>query len=478
MANTDDAIVWESVITSDGTMATPRHEAGSIVVNGKLYLLGGRGNRPVEVYDPETNGWQSLGAAPAPIHHYQAVAIGAKIYLLGAMACCYPTESSVAEIHVFDTDNNNWSIAGLIPVDRRRGGGGAVVRNDKIYLLGGNTMGHSGGAVGWFDEYDPTTGAWTTLPSAPNARDHFQVVIVDDKLFATAGRQSDFPNTFGKTVAATDVYDFQTQQWTSAAPLPTPRAGAISVAIGHEIIVAGGEAAGQTSAFDVVEVLDVNTNTWSSLQPMKEGRHSGGGSIIGDRLHMISGSGKKGGEPELTTHESLLLDGGTPANDDSDNDGLSNQSELTTHGTDPNNPDSDGDTLTDGEEVNKYATDPANVDSDGDGLHDNIEIETGSSPIDKNDPGTVDGQADSGTDGSTDSGDDGGIDSGSDGASDSGSDGTSDAATDSGTDAGSGDSADAPVKDTESSGKKFLGATGAWLSLALFGFLVLRRSLR
>jgi len=44
-----------------------------------------------------------------------------------------------------------------------RGAAGAVVYKDKIYLVGGNTDGHSGGFVGWLDEYDPATGDWRAI---------------------------------------------------------------------------------------------------------------------------------------------------------------------------------------------------------------------------------------------------------------------------------------------------------------------------
>jgi len=388
-AYTSDSAQWRTEATSDGTMPTKRHEAGSVVVNGDLYVLGGRGQKPVEVYSPGTDGWQSLGQAPLELHHF----------------------------HVFDTVNGNWSVAGQIPADRRRGGAGALVRNSKIYLIGGTTLGHRGGAVNWFDEYDPVTGEWTTLPNAPTARDHFQAVLIGDRIISTAGRQTSFPNTFGNMVAATDVYNFQTQQWSSVKPIPTRRAGAISVGVGSEVVVAGGEAAGQTSAYDLVEVYDVSTDSWRALRSMQEGRHSGAGSILGNRLHMVSGSGGIGGAPELNSHESVSLIGGNEPDVDIDNDGLSNSDEATVHNTDPNDPDTDKDDLTDGAEVkdfstdplssdtdddglpdgreiNEFETDPKLMDSDADGIDDGTEVIQGSNPNDANDPVDTDGNPD------------------------------------------------------------------------------------
>lgn len=68
------------------------------------------------------------------------------------------------------------------------------------------------------------------------------------------------------------------------------------------------------------------------------------------------------------------------AQGDDDQDGLSNNAELTA-GTDPNNPDTDGDGLNDGVEVNQFSTNPRKQDTDDDTLLDGEEVNThGTSP--------------------------------------------------------------------------------------------------
>ena len=126
--------LWRAETTSDGSSITKRHETGSVVVDGNLYVLGGRRRLPVEVYRPSTDGWESLGLGPIEMHHFQPVAIGSKIYAIGAMTCCFPNEPTIADIHVFNTANSNWSIEGQIPENRRRGGAGSVVYNNKFIL--------------------------------------------------------------------------------------------------------------------------------------------------------------------------------------------------------------------------------------------------------------------------------------------------------------------------------------------------------
>lgn len=73
-------------------------------------------------------------------------------------------------------------------------------------------------------------------------------------------------------------------------------------------------------------------------------------------------------------------DGINDADEDADEDGLSNANELR-QGTDLNKKDTDHDNLTDGEEVNVYHTDPTTPDTDGDGLPDGDEIVLGLDPL-------------------------------------------------------------------------------------------------
>ena len=298
---------WRTLESADGSHARARHEAGAVVVDGELYLLGGRGRPPLERFSTQTLGWTDLGAAPRELHHFQPVAIDGHIYVVGAFTCCYPREEAVAEIHVYDTRARTWDVVGEIPPARRRGSAAAIVRQQRIYLLGGNTRGHDGGAVAWFDEYDPATGEWRTLPDAPHARDHFTAALVGDTLVAAAGRRSTMPHPSANPVLATDVYDFASGEWRSVAPIPTPRAGTVTVAHGGEAIVAGGEINTSAVALDAVEAFDPASGLWRALPSLATGRHGAGAGVVDDTLHVVAGASSLGGAVETHLHETLTL---------------------------------------------------------------------------------------------------------------------------------------------------------------------------
>lgn len=300
-ATSTDSAGWQAVTAADSTKPHARHEAAFVGVDDKYYLLGGRGIKPVDIFDSKTQTWTSGAKPPIEIHHFQPVVYAGEIYLLGAMTGKYPGETPLPGIVIYNPGKDAWRIGAEIPTDRRRGGAGSVLYNDKIYLVCGITDGHRGGHVAWFDVYDPATNTWQLLPDAPRSRDHFQAVIKDDKLYALAGRTTvAATNPFANTIGEVDVFDFATNTWsTLSEPLPTLRAGNAAIALNDDILVVGGESKDQVHAHSEVEALVVSTGKWRSLDSLSRGRHGTGVVHHNGQLIMASGCGNQGGSPEL-----------------------------------------------------------------------------------------------------------------------------------------------------------------------------------
>ena len=299
---------WVNVSTSDGSKPQARHEAGAVALNGDMYLLSGRGKRKVNRYDPGQNKWTTEGNSTTDFSHFQPVVYNGKIYAVGGLTCCFPSEDVTTHVQIFNPATKNWSQGHSIPSNRRRGGGGVVIYKNKIYMIGGNTKGHDGGTVNWFDEYNPATNTWKTLKSAPNKRDHVNAVVVGDKLVVAGGRKTDHPNVFNDLVTDTDVYNFKTGAWETNHPdIPTPTAGAMVVTVGNEAVVIGGEVAGSRAALDTVQAYNVILRKWRTLKPLNTGRHSGGAVVVGNAIHVVSGNTTIGGGSETQSHEKLTL---------------------------------------------------------------------------------------------------------------------------------------------------------------------------
>lgn len=301
---------WLEEIARQGS-PDARHEAGFVAVNDKFYLLGGRGIKPVNIYDPITKVWTNGQAPPIELHHFQPLAYQGKIYAIGAMTGKYPGETPVPNIIIYDPQSDTWSNGPNIPANRRRGGAGLVLYNNKFYLVCGITDGHRGGHVNWMDVYDPATNSWQILADAPRARDHFQASEIHGKIYAVAGRRSTAgQNVFGNTESAVDVYDIASGKWTTLNhSLPTQRAGTYNAVYQQYILVFGGESPSQEASHSEVEGLDSQTGLWTSFSPMITGRHGTGTAWYKDTIFIASGSGGRGGGPELDTQDKFFFGG-------------------------------------------------------------------------------------------------------------------------------------------------------------------------
>ena len=300
---------WRVLDTANRPSA--RHENALVAVDGRLYLLGGRGERPLDIYDAATRTW-TVGTPPPLdlLHHTQAVAHAGRIWVLGALTGKFPDEPPVPTVLIYDPSADAWSEGAAVPEARRRGASGVAVHDGIFYLVGGLTRGHTGGFVPWLDAFDPANGAWTALADAPHARDHFQAAVLDGRLYAAAGRTSSQATGegFSLTIPAVDVYDIAAGTWSTLdAPLPTPRAGTATVAWQGRVIVMGGESGTQTAAHDEVEAWNPATSAWETLPPLPVGRHGTQAALLDDGLHIVAGSRDRGGGPELDDH--LVLPG-------------------------------------------------------------------------------------------------------------------------------------------------------------------------
>ena len=285
-----------------------RHENAFVEFNGKFYLIGGRGVNPVNVYHPKTNRWKKKSKIPMEIHHFQAVVHGDIIYIVGGMTGRYPKEKPLEHVWMYNPKADVWEKGAAIPKNRQRGGAGAAVYNDKIYLAGGIKLGHTSGTTNYFDCFDPKTNTWETLTDAPHIRDHYSAIVHDNKLYCIGGRNTsvhypkNFGAFFGATVPHIDYYDFKLQKWfTMKNPLPGPTAAGSVVKLNNDLIYFGGES-NQKLAHNQTQCLDLETGNWKLVSPMVVGRHGTGAILYKDAIYIAAGSEKRGGG-KLTSME-------------------------------------------------------------------------------------------------------------------------------------------------------------------------------
>ena len=191
-------------------MPTARGAAVAAEVGGKIYVIGGAGHHPNdkdqagpigpnaphramdtnEVYDVATNTWATRMTMPTARHHAAIGVVNGKIYVLGGRlgAINITGASSPTNIvEVYDPAADLWGAAGLRMPNTRTGYGYATYRG-RIFIVGGETYDDRlFSVVRAVDAYDPATNRWEAFPVLPMARHGVNVGVIGNRLIVAGG---------------------------------------------------------------------------------------------------------------------------------------------------------------------------------------------------------------------------------------------------------------------------------------------------
>ena len=172
----------------------------------------------------------------------------------------------------------------------------AEVIDGKLYLFG--SVGHAWGKV---QIYDPQTDSWTTGADMPWSAGSCSSALIDGLVYVCGGI------TIPGTVGDTGVYDPVLDSWNPNGPLPpmpTPVNHAASATDGTYLWVFGGRGGGNwpQPGFDNVQRFDPATGIWvdssqplSPLSPMPLGRGGTGRAVWhGEKFFIIGGETSTG----------------------------------------------------------------------------------------------------------------------------------------------------------------------------------------
>ncbi len=283
---------------------TARHECSFVQAGEKFIMFGGRESaKKLDKYDFKTDTWSSnSNFAPKEFNHFQATFYKGFVWVIGSFKTnSFPREIPEENVWLYSPSLDTWIKGPEIPENRRRGGAGLVVYKDVFYLIGGNTIGHDGGYVNWFDSYNPKTNTWTILPNASQERDHFHAGVIGNKLYAAGGRKSGGEGgVFAPLVGVVDTYNFDTKKWSVLKDdLPTPRAAPGIATFNGELFVMGGEGEHTGPAYKLVEAYNPLTQSWSRKADMHYPRHGTQTIVSGNGIYIAAGSPKRGGGEQL-----------------------------------------------------------------------------------------------------------------------------------------------------------------------------------
>ncbi|MBM3235772.1 sigma-70 family RNA polymerase sigma factor [Candidatus Poribacteria bacterium] len=266
--------------TKRADMPTARDGHAAIVVNGKIYVIGGYNNlvkrwlSTVEEYDPATNTWTKKADMPTARNGY-ASTVNGNIYVIGG-----GNGPAIAAVEEYDPATDTWRKKADMPAARESLSISAV--NGKIYAIGGFQVWPE--ALSTVEEYNPATDTWTKKANMPTARWSLSTSVVDGKIYAIGGI-----TTVGAVLSTVEEYDLATDTWTKKADMPTAR-WVLSTSTVNKKIYAIGGALNNNVSFATVEEYNPATDTWTKKADMPTARMGLSTGVVKGKIYAIGGS--------------------------------------------------------------------------------------------------------------------------------------------------------------------------------------------
>ncbi len=296
---------WEVV----SQLPTGRSAFSTAVVEGKIYVIGGTlfenessgpfGLPTVEVYNPENNSWKKVADMPTPRSNAGAAVVDGKIYVVGGLAATdrrMESNKILKVVEVYDPQTDTWESKQDMSEPRLSFGIGVVDR--KIYVMGGANFFENQWRLDHVEVYNPDTDVWHNRPSLLTRRDGFETAVVEDSIYVIGGRGWPSIAQNGPYLATIDVYE-PGNRWRKKTDLPSLRYGFSTVVVGDEIYLIGGL---ESAAFDqhvkTVESYHPKAEMWRIRKPMPIGNTPFGVATVNQKIYIL-GSEREGGQLSL-----------------------------------------------------------------------------------------------------------------------------------------------------------------------------------
>jgi len=209
-------------------MPTKRGAPVAAAVGDKIYVIGGavpnlsemflHPQRPhhsvdtVEEYDPATNSWRARAPMPTARNHAVAGVVNGKIYVIGGRigtAFITAGSSNVDVVEEYDPAKDEWGPP-RAKMPTARSAMAAGVYGGRIYVCGGESQdSRMMQTFRAFEAYDPAVNAWTVLPPMPVPRHGLAGAAIANSLHFVSGSVQSAGTGVHVDAEYHDVFEFQ-----------------------------------------------------------------------------------------------------------------------------------------------------------------------------------------------------------------------------------------------------------------------------
>jgi N-acetylneuraminic acid mutarotase len=189
-------------------MPTKRGSPVAVTVGDRMYVIGGATTPPgsketavhpqrphvsvstVEEYDPATNTWRQRASMPTPRNHATAGVVNGKVYVIGGRvgaAFISAGSSNVDVVEEYDPATDTWGSA-RAKMPSARSAMASGVHGGRIYVTGGE--GQNAQMMYTFralEAYDPAANRWSALASMPVSRHGLAGAVIGNRLHMVSG---------------------------------------------------------------------------------------------------------------------------------------------------------------------------------------------------------------------------------------------------------------------------------------------------
>lgn len=279
-------------------MPVEKWEAGTVVLDDKLYFFGGytegvRSSKLSHVFDPEDGSWTPIQDLPSAISHMNMVLDGRTVWFAGGFKDGYKGHT-IAEVWSYDVDRNRYTAAPLLP--ETRGGGGLALVGRRLHYMGGLMADRdTDSADHWvldLDDWARGSASWTSAAPMPGPRNQFSCVTFDGRIYAIGGQLHH--DSMQLDQARVDIYDPPTDSWSSGPSLPKGHSHGEGGTFVHDgrIYMVGGHTTmpGESKKIDPDVLALAPGDEWELVATLPMPLSSPAAAIIGGKLFVAGGS--------------------------------------------------------------------------------------------------------------------------------------------------------------------------------------------
>jgi N-acetylneuraminic acid mutarotase len=155
---------------------------------GMTLQWGGEQSAANEVFDIKTGKWSTANPMLQGRNHMKSTLVNGKIYVIGGRvgSAFVGASTSVGINEAYDVAKDSWTPMAMMPTPR--GGLEVAMLDNKIHVLGGEAYAFGlQGTSNVHEVYDPAVNSWNIAPNMPSRRHGFAIAEIGGKIYCVTG---------------------------------------------------------------------------------------------------------------------------------------------------------------------------------------------------------------------------------------------------------------------------------------------------